>query len=71
MQEPANARSVRRLTHRKEERVNALLALSRAIDAVTERVGRLVYWLVLVVVLISAANAVVRKLFNYSSNAYL
>jgi len=51
--------------------VNALLALSRAIDAITERVGRLVYWLVLVVVLISAANATVRKLFNYSSNAYL
>ena len=51
--------------------MNALLALSRAIDAVTERVGRIVYWLVLVVVLISAANASVRKLFNYSSNAYL
>ena len=51
--------------------MNALLALSRAIDAVTERVGRLVYWLILVVVLISAANATVRKLFNYSSNAYL
>ena len=51
--------------------MNALLALSRAIDAVTERIGRLVYWLVLIVVLISAANAVVRKLFNYSSNAYL
>jgi TRAP-type mannitol/chloroaromatic compound transport system permease small subunit len=51
--------------------VNALLALSRAIDALTERVGRLVYWLILVVVLISAANATVRKLFNYSSNAYL
>ena len=51
--------------------MNALLALSRAIDAVTERVGRLVYWLVLIVVLISAANATVRKLFNYSSNAYL
>ena len=51
--------------------MNALLALSRAIDAITERVGRLVYWLVLVVVLISAANASVRKLFNYSSNAYL
>jgi TRAP-type mannitol/chloroaromatic compound transport system permease small subunit len=51
--------------------VNALLALSRAIDAATERVGRLVYWLILVVVLISAANASVRKLFNYSSNAYL
>jgi len=51
--------------------VNALLALSRAIDAFTERVGRIVYWLILVVVLISAANAVVRKLFNYSSNSYL
>jgi TRAP-type mannitol/chloroaromatic compound transport system permease small subunit len=51
--------------------VNALLALSRGIDAVTERVGRIVYWLVLVVVLISAANATVRKLFDYSSNAYL
>jgi TRAP-type mannitol/chloroaromatic compound transport system permease small subunit len=51
--------------------VNALLTLSRAIAAVTERVGRIVYRLVLVVVLISAANAVVRKLFNYSSNSYL
>ena len=51
--------------------MNALLALSRAIDAATERVGRIVYWLVLVVVLISAANATVRKMFNYSSNAYL
>jgi TRAP-type mannitol/chloroaromatic compound transport system permease small subunit len=51
--------------------VNALLALSRAIDAFTERVGRLVYWLVLIVVLISAANATVRKIFNYSSNSYL
>ncbi|HTL75945.1 MAG TPA: TRAP transporter small permease subunit [Casimicrobiaceae bacterium] len=51
--------------------MNVLLALSRAIDAFTERVGRLVYWLILVVVLISAANAVVRKAFDYSSNAYL
>jgi TRAP-type mannitol/chloroaromatic compound transport system permease small subunit len=51
--------------------VNGLIALSRAIDALTERVGRLVYWLILAVVLISAANATVRKAFNYSSNAYL
>ena len=51
--------------------MKALLALSRAIDAITERVGRLVYWLVLVVVLISAANAIVRKAFDYSSNSYL
>jgi len=51
--------------------LNALLGLSRAIDAMSERVGRIVYWLILVVVLISAANATIRKLFNYSSNAYL
>ena len=51
--------------------MNALLALSRAIDALSERIGRVIYWFVLVVVLISAANATIRKLFNYSSNAYL
>ena len=51
--------------------MNALLALSRAIDAFTERVGRFVYWLVLIVVLISATNASVRKLFSFSSNAFL
>ncbi len=51
--------------------MKALLAVSRAIDALSERIGRVMYWLVLATVLISAANATVRKLFNYSSNAYL
>jgi len=51
--------------------VNALLAVSRLIDRLSERIGRTVYWLVLVAVLISAANATVRKLFNYSSNSFL
>jgi TRAP-type mannitol/chloroaromatic compound transport system permease small subunit len=51
--------------------VNALLALSRMIDALNERVGKAVYWLVLVAVLVSAGNAIVRKVFNVSSNAYL
>ena len=51
--------------------MNALLTLSRAIDALSERVGRTVIWLVLVAVLISTANAVVRKVFNYSSNSFL
>jgi len=51
--------------------LNALLPLSRAIDALTERIGRIVYWLILAVVIISALNATVRKIFNYSSNAYL
>ena len=48
-----------------------LLSLSRLIDAMNERVGHLVYWLVLVAVLVSAGNAIVRKLFNMSSNAFL
>ena len=51
--------------------MNLLLSLSRTIDAATERIGRTVYWLVLVAVLISAANATVRKIFNYSSNSFL
>lgn len=36
-----------------------------------ERIGQTVCWLVLATVLISAGNATVRKLFNYSSNAFL
>ena len=55
----------------KEASVKPWLALSGAIDAMTERIGHFVYWLILVVVVISAANAVVRKAFNYSSNSYL
>jgi len=51
--------------------VNALLAFSRAVDALSERVGRTVYWLVLVAVVISAVNAIVRKVFNWSSNSLL
>ena len=51
--------------------MKTLLALSRLIDAMNERVGRAVYWLVLVAVVVSAGNAIVRKLFNMSSNAFL
>jgi TRAP-type mannitol/chloroaromatic compound transport system permease small subunit len=51
--------------------VAPLLTLSRLIDRVTEWIGRWVAWLVLAAVLISALNAIVRKVFNTSSNAYL
>jgi TRAP-type mannitol/chloroaromatic compound transport system permease small subunit len=51
--------------------LNLLLSLSRIIDSTTERIGRTIYWLVLAAVLISAANAVVRKTLNVSSNAFL
>jgi len=51
--------------------VTQLLKLSGLIDALTERVGKALIWLVLVVTLIGAANALVRYAFNYSSNAFL
>jgi TRAP-type mannitol/chloroaromatic compound transport system permease small subunit len=49
----------------------ALLKLSRWIDGLNEFVGRWLGWLVLAAVLISAANAIVRKAFDTSSNAFL
>ncbi len=48
-----------------------LLGLSRVIDALNERVGRLVYWLVLIMVLVSAANALSRYALSIASNAWL
>lgn len=51
--------------------MGALLSVSRLIDALNEVVGKLVYWLVLVAVLVSAINAVVRYSIHYSSNAWL
>lgn len=51
--------------------MNSLLAFCRIIDALSERIGRFVYWLLLLAVLISTVNAIVRKAFDMSSNAYL
>jgi TRAP-type mannitol/chloroaromatic compound transport system permease small subunit len=48
-----------------------LLAVSRAIDALNEHIGRLVYWLVLIMVLVSAANATSRYALSIASNAWL
>ena len=51
--------------------MRSLLALSRLIDALSRFVGKSVSWVILVVVLISAVNAVSRKAFHASSNAWL
>jgi len=48
-----------------------LLSLSKAIDAINVKAGPAVLWLPLLVVLVSATNAVVRKVFSVSSNAWL
>ena len=51
--------------------MNAALTFSRLVDAVNDRIGKSLFWLVLLAVLISAGNAIVRKAFNTSSNALL
>jgi len=51
--------------------MNALLKLSGLIDALTERVGKSIIWLVLIMTIISAGNAVMRYTIHYSSNAFL
>ena len=51
--------------------MNAFLALSRVIDAVNFRIGKVLSWLVLAAVIVSATNAVIRKVFDTSSNAWL
>ena len=51
--------------------MSPLLKLSGWIDRLNERIGHLTMWLVLAAVLISAANAIVRKAFNVGSNAFL
>jgi TRAP-type mannitol/chloroaromatic compound transport system permease small subunit len=51
--------------------MGALLGASRVIDTVNGWVGRIVSWLVLVAILVSAGNAILRKAFSLSSNAWL
>jgi TRAP-type mannitol/chloroaromatic compound transport system permease small subunit len=51
--------------------MSALLAVSRAIDRLNEFIGRNVAWLIFLAVVVSAGNAIVRKVFNQSSNAWL
>jgi TRAP-type mannitol/chloroaromatic compound transport system permease small subunit len=51
--------------------MKALLTLSRAIDGLNTRIGRGLIWLVLAAVVVSAANAIIRKAFDVSSNAFL
>ena len=50
--------------------MNGLLSLSRGIDALNDKFAWFAKWAVLASCLISAANALVRYVFNYSSNAF-
>ena len=51
--------------------MEGLLRLSGGIDRLTEFIGRQVRWLILAAVIVSAVNAIVRKTFDTSSNAWL
>ncbi len=51
--------------------MSALLAISRAIDGVSERIGRAMGWFILAAVLVSSINALVRFSINRSSNSWL
>jgi TRAP-type mannitol/chloroaromatic compound transport system permease small subunit len=51
--------------------MKGLLGISRAIDAASGHVGRCVSWLIVVAALVSAGNAITRKIFDISSNAWL
>ena len=51
--------------------VRALLSLSKVIDAINVQIGRWCAWAILLAVAVSAINAVVRKAFDMSSNAWL
>jgi|SRR5665213_444323 len=51
--------------------VKALLPVSRAIDAINTWLGRHLAWLILAAVIVSAANATIRKIFDISSNSWL
>ena len=51
--------------------LTALLPVTRAIDAATTWIGKRVAWLILAAVIVSAANASVRKIFDTSSNSWL
>ena len=48
-----------------------LLKLSAWIDTLNTKVGKLTTWLILITTFISAGNAIVRKMFDTSSNALL
>ena len=51
--------------------VSELLGISRVIDFLNERIGKITAWAILVAVLVSAINAIIRKVFGTSSNAWL
>lgn len=51
--------------------MSGLLGVSRIIDEINERIGKIAAWAIVVAVIVSAVNAIIRKVFGTSSNAWL
>ena len=51
--------------------MGALLGFSNGVDRLNTWLNKYVIWLILIATLVSAVNALVRKIFNTSSNAFL
>src|SRR3954462_9830982 len=65
------ARSRRQMRNRGGLSLQSLLNLSRGIDAFTKWTGKRLAWLILLAVIVSAINAIIRKTFDTSSNSWL
>jgi TRAP-type mannitol/chloroaromatic compound transport system permease small subunit len=66
-----SARSRRQMRNRGGLSLQSLLKLSRGIDAFTKWTGKRLAWLILLAVIVSAINAIIRKTFDTSSNSWL
>ena len=51
--------------------MEGLLRVSAMIDRINTWIGRSAMWLILLAVLVSTVNAIIRKAFDISSNAWL
>ena len=51
--------------------MHTLLKFSRFVDGLSDLIGKMAMWLILLATVISAGNAIIRKAFDSSSNAWL
>lgn len=58
-------------TRTRDRDMTVLLAISSLIDRINEFIGKWISWAILISILVSAGNAIIRKTFNTSSNAWL
>jgi TRAP-type mannitol/chloroaromatic compound transport system permease small subunit len=60
-----------RATAMRENAMKDLLNFSRIVDTVNTKIGQFVAWFIFGAVLISTLNAIMRKVFDWSSNSFL